>query len=308
MSIYESRVAIVILHYNAIDDTIECVESIFETFNHNDFHVIIIDNDSPNGSGKILKEKYGDNNRIHLIFSEANLGFAKGNNLGYSYAKEELKVDFIVIPNNDTVFVDENFVSRMFEIYSETEYGVLGPDIQSLRNDEHQNPHRLKLVDLNQINTEIAYMKKEQKKLGVMSKYDFPWVYSIMRKVKRKIISIKNGSKINHSKEIPTQRMYDVTLHGACLIFSPMFIKVYDYAFYPEPFIYLDEDHLHYMCHKQGLKMIYDPSFKILHKEDRSTETVMNTNLKKSMFINENMLASAEILKRLMEEDGFISS
>lgn len=300
------KIAFVILHYNAIDDTIECVESLYNTFRYDNYKLVIIDNKSPNGSGTILMEKYSDDPRIHLIFTEENLGFAKGNNLGYTYAKEVYGADFIVIPNNDTVFVDEQFADKILDIYNETGYGILGPDIQSLRNNEHQNPHRLEMTDLKEVDKVIDYLEKEQFKLKMMTVFNFPWLYEWLRSIKRKLKLGYNNSDINMVLE-EHDRMEDVTLHGACVIFSPKFIETFDYAFYPEPFIYLDEDHLHYMCYKNKLKVVYDPSFMIYHKEDMSTETVLSTNLKKMKFMNTHMLDSARILKRNMMEDGFTS-
>ena len=90
--------AFVILHYNTIEDTILCVDSIKENVNSN-YNIVIVDNCSPNGSGKLVKEKYCNDVDIHVILSERNEGFARGNNIGFIFAKERLHSKFIILMN-----------------------------------------------------------------------------------------------------------------------------------------------------------------------------------------------------------------
>ena len=88
----------VILHYYTIEDTVNCVQSIkeIETYGNN-VKIVIVDNASPNRTGKLIQEKYIDDPQIHVILSSENLGFANGNNLGFEYAKKQLKSDFIIL-------------------------------------------------------------------------------------------------------------------------------------------------------------------------------------------------------------------
>ena len=64
---------------------------------------MIVDNGSSNNSGKLIDSKYKDMSNIHVILLKDNLGFAKGNNIGFQYAKKELNCDFICMLNNDTI-------------------------------------------------------------------------------------------------------------------------------------------------------------------------------------------------------------
>ena len=66
-----NKFAFVILHYYTVDDTVECVNSIKELENYNNnVEIVIVDNASPNGSGKEIKEKYENDKKIHVILSE----------------------------------------------------------------------------------------------------------------------------------------------------------------------------------------------------------------------------------------------
>ena len=104
-------IAYLILHYMAGKDTIECVNSILKSTKESEHEttIVIVDNGSTNDSFDKLCVEFESNKRIKLIHSDLNLGFAKGNNLRFNYAKYELKADFIVQLNNDTVLSQINF-------------------------------------------------------------------------------------------------------------------------------------------------------------------------------------------------------
>lgn len=56
-----------------------------------------------------MEEKYHMDDKVLVLKLTSNLGFAKGNNVGYKYAVKELKCDFICILNNDTLLVQDDF-------------------------------------------------------------------------------------------------------------------------------------------------------------------------------------------------------
>ena len=69
-------IAFVILHYMAVNDTIECIKSIEDNIDTKSYRIIVVDNASPNGSGLVLFEKYKDYSCVKVILNEKNLGFA----------------------------------------------------------------------------------------------------------------------------------------------------------------------------------------------------------------------------------------
>ncbi|HFI0516497.1 TPA: glycosyltransferase family 2 protein, partial [Streptococcus suis] len=83
----------VILHFIALEMTIETIEVLLKNFSKYDFNIIVVDNASPNDSGRELSEMYKNHQRIDIMLSDKNLGFAKGNNLGYSFAKLKYQPD-----------------------------------------------------------------------------------------------------------------------------------------------------------------------------------------------------------------------
>ena len=79
------KTGFVILHYMTADDTINCVESIKEKCF--DYEIVIVDNASPNGSGKILETKYSKESKINVLTLEKNIGFDCGNNAGINFLR-----------------------------------------------------------------------------------------------------------------------------------------------------------------------------------------------------------------------------
>lgn len=67
------------------------------------------------------------NRKLVLIENKENLGFSGGNNVGLEYALKNLKTDYVLLLNNDTV-VDEGFLREMLKVaVSDDEIGFLGP-------------------------------------------------------------------------------------------------------------------------------------------------------------------------------------
>lgn len=114
---------IILVNYNSSDETILCIKSILNSSNR-DFVIIIVDNNSSNLEYKKLIE-FNDNlpnldkDKLVIIKSNVNNGFAYGNNLGISFCFRKLSDwDFIWILNNDTV-IHEDSINQILE-YSKT--------------------------------------------------------------------------------------------------------------------------------------------------------------------------------------------
>lgn len=159
------KVSIIILNWNGWQDTIECLESLYQ-IDYPNYDVIVVDNDSNDESIKKIKEycngeiklessffKYNTFNKpievlkpgiydngsgkdvasplkeLILIKNDKNTGFAEGNNIGIRYALENLDPDYVLLLNNDTV-VDNEFLVEMLKISeSNNKIGIVGPKI-----------------------------------------------------------------------------------------------------------------------------------------------------------------------------------
>jgi len=123
------KVAIIILNYNGWQDTIECLESVLRN-NYPNYQVIVIDNDSTDGSVQRIREKFP---YLTLIETGRNLGYAGGNNIGIKHALEN-GAKYILIVNNDTKMVNPEFVTQMVNVMeSDNTIGILGPKVLNFK-------------------------------------------------------------------------------------------------------------------------------------------------------------------------------
>ena len=95
---HHPKVSIVVLNWNGIRDSLECLQSI-ETLTYPNYEIIVVDNGSTDGSVACLRSRYPN---ISIIENEKNLGFAEGNNVGIRYAFER-GAHYVLLLNNDTV-------------------------------------------------------------------------------------------------------------------------------------------------------------------------------------------------------------
>ncbi|MEY4113554.1 MAG: hypothetical protein RLZ76_247 [Bacteroidota bacterium] len=86
--------SIVIVNYNTLELTSNCIRSIYEHTNDLKFEIIVIDNASPDMDPHELKKRFPS---IHLVKNRSNDGFAIGNNIGIQHAVGK----YILLLNSD---------------------------------------------------------------------------------------------------------------------------------------------------------------------------------------------------------------
>jgi hypothetical protein len=117
-------VAAIVLNWNGLKDTHECLKSL-QGISYQNYRIVLVDNASTDGSVKILRKAYPD---LTIIENEENLGFSEGNNVGIRYALSQ-GADYIWILNNDTV-VDPLALTALIDVAGEnTKIGILGSKI-----------------------------------------------------------------------------------------------------------------------------------------------------------------------------------
>jgi len=118
------RVDIIILTWNGLEDTIECLESL-KSIDYPEYRITLVDNGSTDGTGETIRERFPE---VNYIYSDTNLRFAGGNNLALSKTLDE-SFDFALLLNNDTV-VEPDFLTRMVETaLSDSAAGLVGAKI-----------------------------------------------------------------------------------------------------------------------------------------------------------------------------------
>ena len=234
---------VVILHYNDANMTEEYVDNLLDLkWGKHLFHIIIVDNASPDNSGKLLLDNYNNNEFVDVIHMESNEGFARGNNTGIRYALENYDADLIMVSNNDIIIDDPNFSQKVVELYDKEDFAVLGPDIYSVYRNAHQSPISKKHSEIIELKQRITDIDKKLKKLKIIDKLG---VYDILRGVK-KVFKPDYSSADGWDK-----RQEDVVLQGAFFILSKEYLNAYPDGLYPGTFLYMEEDILNYRTRKK---------------------------------------------------------
>lgn len=110
--------SVIIVNWNVKDLVVKTVEAALNQTDVN-LEVIVVDNNSSDESVKALQDKFA--NKIKLIASNTNLGFAKANNKAVAVANGE----YLLILNPDC-FLNEHSLSLALKRYKQNDCGVLG--------------------------------------------------------------------------------------------------------------------------------------------------------------------------------------
>jgi len=94
------KVALVIVNWNGLDDTLRCLQSIRSMqVNNVVLETIVVDNGSTDKSVSRIAEEFPE---VKILAFDTNLGFTGGNNAGIKYAMLQ-GADYVWLLNNDTM-------------------------------------------------------------------------------------------------------------------------------------------------------------------------------------------------------------
>lgn len=103
---------VVIPTYNEIDNIDSIIDAVFAV--KNDMNILIVDDNSPDGTANVVKEKMKNDNRIHLIKRPGKMGLGTAYCDGFKYALEhdfeaimEMDADFSHNPEDIPRFIKE---------------------------------------------------------------------------------------------------------------------------------------------------------------------------------------------------------
>ena len=119
----------IVLNYNGMATLGNCLSSVFHS-NYANFEVVVVDNDSKDGSLEKARKQFS---RAHFIKNSANVGFSQGNNVGIRFALEKF-AEAVFILNNDTLIEKTTLTSLVSAASSHPEAGILSPLILNADN------------------------------------------------------------------------------------------------------------------------------------------------------------------------------
>ncbi len=110
---HKDGISIVIVSWNTKTVTDECLARIKKSTddlgNRAEVEVVVVDNNSDDGTSGMIGKKYP---WVKLVNSKVNLGYSKGNNLGFSITNPKNK--YLLLLNSDA-FIEKNTLAQSLE-------------------------------------------------------------------------------------------------------------------------------------------------------------------------------------------------
>lgn len=116
------RVAIVVLNWNGIADTLDCLNSL-QKQSYKNFTIVVIDNGSTDDSPELLA-KYQKNHteNVEVIYNPENFGFTGGVDTGIEWALNN-GCDYVALFNNDSI-ADIDWLKNLVNSAETKEVGI----------------------------------------------------------------------------------------------------------------------------------------------------------------------------------------
>jgi GT2 family glycosyltransferase len=230
--------SILIVNWNSARYLRDCLASICREIKGIEFEVLVVDNASYDGSAELVRTSFP---QATFIQSDKNLGFTRGNNLLFGYARGRN----ILLLNPDTLIVDDAIQKMLGYLESLPQAGAIG----------------CRLVD-----AEGALQTSIQAFPTILNQ--LLDVESLQRRFPN--CSIWKLKPLYEESAVPVQ--VD-SLAGACFmikrhVFEQVGLMSEDYVMYG------DDIDLSYKVWKAGFKVFYTNQWRVIHYEGRSAESL----------------------------------
>jgi GT2 family glycosyltransferase len=125
MNQHAHQVSIVVLHFNTLQLTHNCLQSIYDYQGDLDFEIFLVDNASTDGSGLQLVEEFPD---VQFQRLDQPLGFSAANNIALRQAKGR----YLLLLNSDTAFYNDALEQALSYMEQHTQVGITGVHLHKL--------------------------------------------------------------------------------------------------------------------------------------------------------------------------------
>ena len=251
------KIGIITINYNTEDLLEKLIRCLVQQSYRN--WVLVIVNNSPNNIAINKVIRSFNNSRIILTGNNKNLGYSKGNNLGFNYLMENKiisKDDIVLFTNEDIIIRDKNFLVKSIDAINNLKCGFLGPEI---------------------INNDGSLMLPHIKKAGflkcLLHMGNNGRVDKIFR-INRSLKKLKSPIKV-------------FLINGACF-----FCEAGDFIragmFDTNTFIYYVEELIYRKVYNAGIEVFYDPGISVYHEHSASVKKSFSViNKKKFVYDGE---------------------
>ena len=276
--------AFVILHYLNMEDTIETVESIRNKVDTGAYHIVVVDNASPDDSGKELEARYRNAQHVDVILNERNLGFSAGNNAGIIHLRTLYSPKFIILSNNDIQLYDDHLFEKTNAEYQRSGFAVMGPMILTADGRCDANPISDVPYSRKECENEILQYQRlirraENGTYKLWAKYD----YYMKKFVTRYRVQHQGPVQKDRSAGVFLQKRENVVLHGCFMIFSEKYFEHFE-GLDVRTFMYSEENILYTHMQHLSLIMLYNPDIIVYHKEGASVNNAFKGGIDAKVF------------------------
>lgn len=247
-------VSVIIVNFNTLELTRQCIQSIVNHTQGISYEIIVIDNNSNDGSQAILSS----DPRIYFIKSRENLGFGKANNLGIHNAAGK----YLLFLNSDT-YLKNNAIYEFWKFNEENKKMKIGACGCILYGEDMSRRH--------------SYAKLMTTK-RVLSFYAIsPFSKSYARKLMGMDVEDENKDFI------------DVGYVTGADIFVQKKVIHDCGAFDPDFFMYSEECEMQWRFRKKGYRNIIIKTPKIVHLEGMSQKNKEYPSMNKIIMIQSSL-------------------
>jgi len=260
------RIGIVTINYKTEDLLKKLINCLIQQ-SYKDWVMVIVNNCPDNTEIKKVIKSFNDS-RIILAGNNENIGYSKGNNLGFGYLMKNKLIDkdsLVMFTNEDIVIRDEDFLEKTIMAMNELNGGFMGPKI---------------------INNDGSMMLPHIKKANFL---------------KCLLHMGNNGTvdrlfNINRSLKNLTSPMKVFLLNGACF-----FCRAGDFIkagmFDTNTFIYYEEELLFRRVSDNGISVFYNPEVEVYHEHSASVRKSFSILNKKRFVYDGELYFLVSILK-----------
>ncbi len=116
------QLSIIVVSYNTRQLLEQCIRSVYEHTTHVNFELIVIDNNSSDGSPQMIRENFEN---AKLICNDKNVGFGSANNQGMRISRGK----FLLLLNSDTIVFKDSILKLVQLLEQQPQIGMVGPKV-----------------------------------------------------------------------------------------------------------------------------------------------------------------------------------
>jgi O-antigen biosynthesis protein len=232
------KISIIIVNYNVKYFLEVCLHSVQRATLGFDAEIIVVDNNSSDGSCEMVKKTFQD---VLLIENKDNRGFSKANNQAVAIAQGA----YILFLNPDTVMPEDFFRKTINYLDAHPEVGALGP----------------RLIDGKGVFAPDAKKSFPTLSVAIFKTTGLNKIFSRSAYI-NKYYAVHIGEHETAEVEV---------LSGCCMFLRTSLLDKIGIAFDEDYFMYCEDVDLSYRVQLAGYKNIYFPEATLIHYKGEST-------------------------------------